>query len=556
MRRAALVVACAAVACSRGGSSSAARSPCFVDVTREVGLDFVHENGASGHKYFVETNGSGAAWLDFDGDGDLDLVCVQGAALPGFTPTRPLHAQLYRNDRGRFVDVTASSKLACDGQGMAACAGDYDNDGDADLYVTNFGRDTLWRNEGDGTFLDVTERAHVADGDRYHSSCAWADFDRDGDLDLYVAGYVDFRVDDGKVCGELQRGEAYRSYCSPDLYDGIDDALYRNDGDGTFTDVSKEAGLAGAKGKGLGVAIGDFDDDGDVDAFVANDSDVNFLWRNDSTRDAIRLVDVAPAWGVDYDGEGRTQACMGCAFGDVDGDARLDLFTVNLANEYNTLYVHRGDHYADESYPSGLAGPSLPLVGFGTLFGDFDGDGDLDVAVANGHVLDNPELTSPGTTWRQRASLYWNDGRGKFALATPQDAGAYFGEEHVGRGLAVADFDDDGDLDLLFTNSREPARLLRNERGNASAWIGFALTGTRSNRDAIGAEVWIHSRGRTIRRCVRAGESYLCSHDRRVLVGLSDDRGPVDVEIRWPSGTRQELSALAVGRYHPVLEPR
>ena len=535
---------------------ASAPSPCFVDVTAELHLDFLHENGASGKRWFVETNGSGAAWLDFDGDRRLDLFLVQGAALPGFTATRPLHDVLLRATAQGFVDATPAAMQGESAHGMAAAPADYDNDGDADLYVTNYGRNVLWRNDGGGRFTDVTSAAGVADGDRYHSSCAWVDFDRDGDLDLYVAGYVDFRVGDGKTCGEPKRGPEYASYCHPDMYQGIDDTLFRNDGNGTFTDVSREAGLAGARGKGLGVAIGDFDDDGDADVFVANDADPNFLWRNDSKEGALRFANVASLWGVEFNGEGRTQSCMGTAFGDVDGDLDLDLFTVNLSNETNTLWLKEGDHFRDRSYASGMAGPSMPNVGFGTLLADLDNDGDQDVVVANGHVLDNAELLLPGITYRQAAQLCWNDGKARFTVATPADAGSYFGERHVGRGLAAADFDDDGDLDLLFTHNREPAHLLRNERGSSRSWIGFELVGKRSPRDGSGAELLVSDGERTLRRATRVGESYLCGHDRRVLVGLGDARGPVEVEILWPSGARQSLQQLPTRQYHRVEEPQ
>ena len=566
MRRIAMGAAAASFAAAGcgpdppAGAGPAPPRACFRDVTAESGLAFRHVNGASGRRHFVETNGSGAAWLDFDGDGDLDLYLVQGTELPGFVATAPLRCALLRNDGvgraagGRFVDVTESAGVGGNGcHGMAAAAADFDGDGRTDLYVTCFGPNVLYRNRGDGTFEDVTARAGTADGDRYHSSCAWGDFDGDGDLDLYVVGYVDYRVDDGKVCGDVARGEAWRTYCHPDMYAGIDDAVYRNDGDGRFTDVTAQAGPAGRGGKGLGVCCADFDGDGDLDLFVANDSDPNFLWRNDG---GMRFTEVASAWGVDFNGEGRTQSCMGAAFGDVDADLDFDLFTVNLSNEYNTLWLLEGGQYRDRSYASGLAAPSMPHVGFGVVLADFDNDGDLDVAVANGHVLDNAELVLAGTTWRQPASLYWNEGGGRFRLAPAAEAGSCFDEPRVGRGLAAADFDDDGDLDLLFTGNGEEARLLRNEIGSTRAWIGFDLTGTASNRDAIGAEVRVHSRGRVVMRAVRGAESYLSSHDLRVLVGLDGDPGPVDAEIRWPGGRRQELRGLPVRRYHLVEEPR
>jgi hypothetical protein len=538
-------------------SKPAERSgPAFTDVTAAAGITFVHENGASGHKYLVETNGSGAAWLDFDKDGDLDLYLVQGAPLPGYAGPRPLKDALLRNDGGHFVDVTDAAGVGDERHGMAAAAPDYDNDGDADLFVTNFGRDTLYRNEGNGKFTDVTDAAGFGKKESYHSSCCFADFDGDGDLDLYVCGYVDFRVDDGKVCGDLKRGEQYRSYCHPDMYSATDDELWRNNGDGTFSDVSKAAGIAGVAGlggKGLGVAAGDIDDDGDVDLFVANDSDANFLWRNDGQ---LRFTDIASVMGVDFNGEGRTSACMGAAFGDVDGDGRLDLFSDVLSNQYNILWMRTAEGFVDASYAAGLAGPSLPWVGFGTVLADLDNDGDLDVVVANGHVLDNAELVLTGTSWRQPAQLYWNDGRGRFRVADAAEAGAYFGERHVGRGLAAADFDDDGDLDLLFTNNHEAPHLLRNDVGSGNSWIGFKLTGSRCNRDALGAEVVVHGRHGTQRRLLRTAESYLSFHDLRILVGLGRDEDPVDVEIRWPGGKVEAKKGLAPRRYHEMVEPR
>jgi hypothetical protein len=541
---------------SKNVSPASPTSPAFTDVTAASAIAFTHENGASGHKYLVETNGSGAAWLDFDGDRDLDLYLVQGAPLPGYAGSRPLKDALLRNDHGRFVDVTDEAGVGDERHGMAAAAPDYDNDGDQDLFVTNFGRNTLYRNDGKGRFTDVTEAAGLGACERYHSSCAFADFDGDGDLDLYVCGYVDFRVDDGKVCGDLKRGEAYRSYCHPGMYNATDDELWRNDGDGTFSDVSKAAGIAGVPGlggKGLGVAAADFDDDRDLDLFVANDSDANFLWRNDG---GLHFTNVASPMGVDYNGEGRTSACMGAAFGDVDGDGRLDLFTDVLSNQYNILWMRTPDGFVDQSYAAGLAGPSIPWVGFGTLLADLDNDGDLDVVVANGHVLDNAELVLTGTSWRQPAQIYWNEGRGRFRLAEPAEAGPYFGERHVGRGLAAADFDDDGDLDLLFTNNHEAAHLLRNEIGSRNSWIGLELVGTHCNRDALGAEVVVHSRSGAQRRLMRSAEGYLSFHDRRIVVGLGRDEDPVDVEIRWPGGNIELQKSLAPRRYHALVEPK
>jgi len=526
--------------------------PYFEDVTDAMNVGFTHYHGGSGKKYFVETNGSGAAWLDYDLDADLDLYLVQGAPLPGFEGAELLTDRLLRNDGSRFVDVTERCGIDERHHGMAAAAADYDNDGDPDLLITNFGPTTLYRNRGDGTFEEVSEQAGLRCRSFYQASCAFADLDNDRDLDLYICGYVRYQLDDPTRCGEPERGDRYLAYCHPHAYAAEDDAFYRNNGDGTFSDLSVESGIHDkACGKGLGVCAGDYDGDGDLDLFVANDSDANFLWRNDGE---LRLVDVAPLVGVDYNGDGLAQACMGCAFGDIDHDLDLDLFTVNLSGETNTLYRNEGATFRDRSFPSGLAAFSEPFVGFGTVFADIDNDSHLDVVIANGHVLDNPELFAAGARHAQEPHLVFGRGDGKFDLVSPEVAGPYFAELNVGRALAAADFDNDGDLDLLFTNNNGRARLLRNVRGNQHSWLGLKLVGTSSNRDAIGATVRVDLPGFPILRAVRGSESYLSFHDLRVLIGLGSLKTPVDVTVCWPDGHRQDLKAMALNRYHMVVE--
>ena len=522
----------------------------FVDVTSELGIHFVHENGATEEKYMVETMGSGGGFLDYDGDGDLDLYLVNGAPLPGSrVPAAPPTNVLYRNDGGDgFTDVTAEAGVGNRSFGMGMTAGDVDNDGDLDLYVTNFGPNVFYRNNGDGTFSDATEEAGlVLDG--FSSSASFADYDADGFLDLYVAQYVDFALDNHKFCGNLAKDT--KAYCHPDVYDPVPSVLYHGNGDGSFRDVTRETGVYQTQdGKSLGVVWGDYDNDGDVDLYVANDSMRNFLFRNDG---GGRFVDVTLLAGVGYSEDGQTQAGMGTDMADYDDDGFLDVTVTNLDFEYNTLY--RGSSsgiFFDDSYIAGVAETSLNFVGFGTFFFDYDNDGLQDLFVANGHIIDNIHLFNDISTYEEPNFLFKNVGDGVF-----REVGESLGEaivrKNVARGAAPGDVDGDGDLDVLVTRCGGPALLLRNDGGNAAHAIDLRLVGTESNRDGIGARVTLRRGERTLVREVKSGRSYLSQGTLDVHFGLGVERVAPEITIRWPNGRTETLYDVAAGR-HRIVE--
>ncbi len=470
-----------------------ASSPLFHDATRESGLDFVHDYGGTGELYLPEIMGPGGALFDYDGDGDLDLYCVQGGpvAVTPASPPRPPD-RLYRNDlerdgqdaaRARFTDVTAESGIRGTGHGMGVAAADYDDDGDVDLYLANFGPNQLWRNRGDGTFEDVTVAAGAGEP-RWSTSASWLDFDRDGHLDLFVVNYLDFRVANHQEC---TTPSGRRDYCGPTTYRGEPDRLLRNRGDGTFEDVSGTAGILGAYGNGLGVLTSDVDGDGWVDVYVANDRQVNFLWMNrrDGTFD-----DEALLAGAAVNMEGQPEASMGVDAGDFDEDGDEDLFVTHLTGETNTFYRNEGRGlFEDRSNPLRLGLVSLPFTGFGTAFFDYDGDGWLDLMVANGAVAVVDELAAAGAPFPyvQTNQLFRNRGDRTYEDATAA-AGPAFEVAHSSRGTAFGDVDEDGDTDLVVFNTNGPARYLRNEVGSTRPWAGLRLL-TATGRDALGARV-------------------------------------------------------------------
>jgi enediyne biosynthesis protein E4 len=534
----------AAAACLGSPVLTQSGAPRFADVTAKAGLTFVHASGASADKYMVETFGSGVAWIDYDNDGFADLYFVNGA--PGAANA------LYRNKGdGTFTDVTQASGTAASNSRSyktGVAVGDYDNDGRLDLYVTAMGPNVLFRNKGDGTFADVTAAAGVAGpAAEWSTSTGFLDYDRDGDLDLYVANYVDFRIDENPWCGSRQPG--YRMYCNPTIFDGVADRLYRNNGDGTFSDVSKQAGIANPAGKGLGVVFCDFDRDADTDIYVANDLVRNFLYRNNGDG---TFQDVAYAAGVGFDANGKPQAGMGVDCGDVDGNGYPELFVTNFSEELNTLYENRGDGlFEDVSQRIGLGSGFLPL-GFGTKLYDLDNDGDLDVHVTNGHVIDNVALYQPKLTYEQKDLLYENSG-GKFVDVSSR-SGPALQALRVGRGLAVADYDNDGGLDVVISSLGRRAILLRNQgaRGN---WLQLRAQGTASNRFGLGATVRIQTGSRVQVREINAAASYLSSNDTRLHAGLGDAAAAAQLEILWPSGRRQTLTDVRANQILTVVEP-
>ncbi len=517
----------------------------FTDVTAAAQIAFVHQSGASADKYMVETFGSGVAWLDFDNDGDQDLYFVNGA--PGAANA------LYRNNgNGTFTDVTARAGVAAAG-GRAyktgVAVGDTDGDGYPDLYVTAFGPNILFHNNRDGTFTDVTAAAAVAGGAaEWSTSSGFVDFDRDGDLDLYVVNYLDYHLDDSPYCGQRKAG--YRMYCNPTLFDGAADRLFRNNGDGTFTDVSRAAGIANPAGKGLGLAFCDIDRDGDTDIYVANDLVRNFLYRNNGDG---TFTDIAYGAGVGFDSNGKPQAGMGVDCADVDGNGYPDIFVTNFSEELNALYMNRGDGtFDDRSSMAGLASGYLPL-GFGTRLFDADNDGDLDLYVTNGHVIDNIQLYRPAFSYAQPDLIYENSG-GLFRDITAR-AGAALKLPRVGRGLAVADFDNDGDLDVVIATLGGRPVLLRNDSAAGSNWLTIAAHGRGLNSAGVGATVRLRTAAGVQVREITSVASYLSASDIRLHFGLGTARSAAAIEITWPRGATQRLTDVAANQILVVREP-
>jgi hypothetical protein len=537
----------------RGTPAPAARGP-FEDATAAAGFRFRHVNGATGRKYMLETLGSGACVFDYDGDGRLDVYFVQGGRLPGLEGVERPRSALYRNlGGGRFSDVTeAAGAGGPDRYGFGCVAGDVDGDGDRDLYVTHYGPDVLYRNRGDGTFADVSAAAGVGDP-LWSTSAGMADADGDSDLDLYVANYVDFALENHLYCGENRPG--YRTVCHPKNYDSQPDVLYRNRGDGTFEDVSARAGVVDRDGKGLGVVWGDYDDDGDQDIYVANDDTPNFLWRN---RGDGTFEEVGGPAGVALSEDGVPQAGMGTDMADYDGDGRLDIIVTNLAEETNELYRNDGGGlFSDRTFVSGIGPASLLFLGFGTFFFDPDHDGDLDLFVANGHIIDNIALYSDTITFEQPMHLYRNLGDGRFAPPA-EDWGDPFRGRYVGRGAVPFDFDDDGDEDILMTQNGRPPVLLRRAGPPPAHWVTLTLAGRPPNRDAIGAKVTIEAGGRRQVRYARTALSYLSQGDPRIHFGLGDAASVDRVLVRWPGrrGALEEFSGIAVDRFATLEEGR
>lgn len=529
----------------------------FADVTGAAGIRFVNRSSPD-KKYIVESMSGGVAMFDFDRDGRLDIYFTNSHTVEAEVAGRPRpSAALYRNrGDGTFEDVAAKAGVAGPGWAMGVAVGDYDNDEFDDLYVTCFGPNKLYRNRGDGTFEDVTARAGVGDP-RFSTGAAWGDYDRDGRLDLFVSNYVDFKLSDLPQFGKGKQCQ-YRGIpvqCGPRGLAGAGDALYRNNGDGTFTDVSKKAGVDDAEGYyGLGVTWTDFDDDGWPDIVVANDTTPNYAYRNKSDG---TFEEVGLSIGLALDENGKEQACMGISFGDYDRDGRLDMVVTNFSDEYNTIYRRGQDGtFADVSRATKTADPSLPFVGWGTKFFDYDNDGWLDLFVANGHVYPQIEGAFPGGMYRQRKLFYRNRRDGTFDEIAAQ-SGAALIEPRVSRGAAFGDYDEDGDVDVVVNDLDGPPMLLRNDGGaKAGHWISLRLTGTKSSRNAVGAKVTLKAGALTQVDEVRGGDSYLSHSDRRLHFGLGAATKVDEVTIRWPSGATEKLTNLPVDRVMTIVEGR
>lgn len=533
----------------------------FADVTAEVGLDFVNFNGMSGEKHFVEMMGAGGGFIDYDGDGDLDIYLVQGHSLPATPGSSPHRDRLYRNDLEirsdgsrtlRFVDVTEQAGIDARGYGMGIASGDYDNDGWPDIYVTNWGSNQLWHNNGDGTFSDVTNDSG-ADDAGWSSGAAFVDFDLDGWLDLVVVNYVDYDLETDQPC---YAPSGRRDYCAPDPYPPAQDRLLRNRGDGTFEDVTLPMGFAGSHGQALGVAVADFNMDGWPDIYVTNDRQENYLWMNRSGR---RFEDEAVPAGAAVNASGLPEASMGVVAADFDGDGDEDLFLTHLNRETNTLYVNDGNgFFSDRTRGSGLGLPSLPYTGFGIAPIDYDNDGWPDLFVANGEVQNIPPQAERGEPLplRQKNQLYRNLGEGRFADVSLRGQ-PVFEVEEVSRGVAYGDVDNDGDGDILLYNNSGPARLIRNEVGQDRAWLGLRLLDRAGRRDVLGARLELVRPGApTLSRRVNAAGSYGSAHDPRVLVGLGGSATLEAVIVHWPGGNVETFEDLDLNRYHTLVEGR
>jgi enediyne biosynthesis protein E4 len=530
----------------QAATDKAARLPAFRDAARSAGIDFVHISGASEQRFFPEIVGSGGLFFDFDSDGWLDVFLVDGGSLADAAVASRARHRLYRNrGNGTFEDVTDASGIRHRDYGMGACAGDYDNDGLIDLYVTNVGANQLYRNAGHGRFTEVAN-AGGANPNSWSTSCAFLDIDRDGDLDLFVTNYVDTSRGKNEFCG-IAGPPPVRDYCHPLIYPPLHSVLYRNTGRNTFEDISTQSGVGSLRGNGLGVAVADVDDDGWPDVFVANDAMPNFLFHNkgDGT-----FTDIGGLSGVAVSSDGKAKAGMGTAFADFSGNGHLGLIVTNHETEMHSLFLNvDGTLFSDVTLRSGIGPATRPYVGFGVVFFDYDNDGRLDVAIANGHVMANAALVR--ATFAQR-NLLLRQIDGRFVDMKDQ-AGSGFSIELVSRALATGDIDNDGDIDLLVTNNGAGANVLLNEGGSGNALLVRAI-GTKSNRSGIGARLTLTTGQRRQIREVQSGSSYLGQNDLRAHFGLGSATRSERLEIRWPSGMTEVVNDLPANQILTVRE--
>ena len=534
--------------------------PIFNDVAAEVGLNFQHHNGMTGKFYLPEIMGSGAAVFDYDNDGDLDVFLVQGGTLePGSKPdnTSP-RSKLFRNDleidksgsrKLRFTDVTEKSGIRATGYGMGVAVGDINNDGWSDLYLTNMGSNQMYLNKGDGTFDDVT-KSSATDDLRWSTAASFLDYDRDGWLDLMVVNYADFSTTNNPNC---YAPTSARDYCTPRVFRAPGNRLFRNRRDGTFEDATVSAGVDKEFGHGLGVVSADFNDDGWIDLYVANDGDPNQLWLNQKNG---TFKNEALLAGAAVNRDGKAEAGMGVDAGDFDGNGTDDIFVTHLMEEINTLFTNLGDAvFEDRTRETGLGMPGRRFTGFGTLFFDYDNDGWLDLFVANGAVQLLPELIKKGDPFPlgQPNQLFRNNGQGRF-VEVIAEAGSNFQLLEVSRGAAFGDVDNDGDTDVIVTNNNGPVRLLLNQLGNRNHWLGLRFVG-KGGGDLLGTQVDIVvKKNQVLRRRVRTDGSYLSANDPRVLVGLGSTTHVDAIRVRWPDGTIKVMKAPLVDRYTTIKQ--
>jgi len=542
---------------NRGKKSVLPISVKFTDIRKQAGITFLQDSTQTEEKLYLETMGTGVGWLDYDQDGLLDLYFVQSGPTELYKPDHPMRSALYHNNGdGTFTEVTEKAGVGAEnhyGQGVAI--GDYDNDGYPDLYVTGYNRAILYHNNGNGTFTDVTREAGVADEGGWSTSAAWLDYDHDGYLDLVVLNYIDWSAKNNLWCGEHRPG--YRSYCHPGNYQGQHIKLYHNNHDGTFTDLSDSSGIGKPEAKGMGVVAADFNNDGWTDIAVANDTWPNFLFINkhDGT-----FQDVSFVSGIAASEDGRYEAGMGIDAADLRGTGQQDIYVTHLDFELNRLYSNNGDGtFTDATYSSGIGNKAILYSGVSMKFMDYDNDGWPDIVQLNGAMVDNVQLYHSEVTYQEPLLMLRNLGKGLFEKIADGALGPDFSRPIAGRGIATADFDNDGDLDIAINNRGDYPMLLRNDQShdggtNANHWLEILLIGTKSNRDGVGASLKLTAQGETHVEQAKGGMSYMSASDPRIFFGLGK-RSKIDqLEINWPSGTVDRLKEVPVDKIMAVKE--
>lgn len=539
------------LATPQSSASSASIPVTYTDVSKSAGLNFKQDGTSSEEKYYLETMGTGVAWLDYDQDGLMDLFFVQSAATDLYKPPHPLRSALYHNNGdGTFTDVTAKAGVAGEGHyGQGVAVADFNNDGYPDLYVTGYGRAILYLNNGDGTFTDVTAKAGVADQGGWSTSAGWFDYDKDGWLDLVVTNYIEWTPKTNIWCGEHRPG--YRSYCHPGNYRGQNTRLYHNNHDGTFTDVSETSGVGKPESKGMGVVLADFNNDGWPDIAIANDSWPNFLFINkhDGTFEDVSLFS-----GIAASEDGRYEAGMGIDAADVDGDGWLDIYITHLDFELNRLYHNDHDGtFVDDTFRSGIGNKAILLSGVSMKFLDYDNDGWPDILQLNGAMLDNIQLYHNQVFYKEPLLMLRNLGEGKFDKVSGS-LGPDFVRPIAGRGLATADYDNDGDIDIVTNNRDDYPSLLRNDGGNANHWLTVLLIGTKSNRDGLGSSLKLQAEGWSAVEQAKGGMGYMSASDPRIHFGLGKRTKIDSLVITWPSGQIDRLNTVPIDQIIAVEE--
>jgi len=523
----------------------------YTDVREAAGITFLQDSTQTDEKYYLETMGTGVAWIDYDQDGLMDLFFVQSAATDIYKPANPLRCALYHNNGdGTFTDVTEKAGVGREGHyGQGVAVGDFDNDGYPDLYVTGYGSAILYHNNGNGTFTDVTAKARVADEGGWSTSAGWFDYDKDGWLDLVVTNYIEWSSKNNLWCGERKPG--YRSYCHPGNYKGQKTKLYHNNHDGTFSDVSEASGVGKPESKGMGVVLADFNNDGWPDIAIANDSWPNFLFLNkhNGTFEDVSLVS-----GLAASEDGRYEAGMGIDAADVDGDGWLDIYITHLDFELNRLYHNNRDGtFTDDTFNSGIGNKAILLSGVATMFLDYDNDGWSDILQLNGAMLDNIQLYHGEVSYKEPLLMYRNLGTGKFEKVS-DSLGADFIHPMAGRGLATADYDNDGDIDIVTNNRGDHPSLLRNDGGNINHWLTVQLIGSRSNRDGTGSSLKLACEKVVHIEQAKGGMSYMSASDPRIHFGLGKHVKIDSLEITWPSGQVDRLTNVPIDQIIAVKE--